>query len=68
MPYLDVFKIKQLKVEHIRNSSHCLTNLKTTLSKFSTSHVLVRSQWSSAKKVWIAQNDGKEEVCFWVTR
>ena len=33
MPYLDVLKIKELKVEHIGNSSHCLTNLETTLSK-----------------------------------
>ena len=43
MPYLDVLKVKELKVEHIGNSSHCLRNLETTLSKFSTSHVLLRS-------------------------
>ena len=43
MPYLDVPKIKELKVEHIGSSSHCLTNLATTLSTFSTTHVLLRS-------------------------
>ena len=30
MLYLDVFKIKDPRVEHIGNSSHCLTNLETT--------------------------------------
>ena len=43
MPYLDVLKIKELKVEQIGNSSHYLTNLEITLSKFSTTHVLLRS-------------------------
>ena len=43
IPYLDVLNTKELKVEHIGNSSHCLTNLETTLSKFSTTHVLLRS-------------------------
>ena len=33
MPYLDVLEIKELKVEDIGHSSHCLTNLETTLSK-----------------------------------
>ena len=26
MLYLDVFKIKEPKIEHIGNSNHCLTN------------------------------------------
>ena len=43
MPYIDVFRIEELKVAHIGHSSHCLTNLETTLSKFSTTHVLLRS-------------------------
>ena len=47
MPYLDMLKIKELKVEHIGNSSHCLTNLKTTPSKFSTTHIDVfRNSWN----------------------
>ena len=43
IPYLDAFKIKELKVALIGKSSHCLTYLETTLSKFSTTHVLLRS-------------------------
>ena len=43
MPYIGVLKIKELKVEHIGNSSHCLRNVETTLSTFSSTHVLLRS-------------------------
>ena len=42
MPYLDVFKIKELKVDHIGFSSHYFINPGTTLSKFSTTYVLLR--------------------------
>ena len=43
MPYLDVAPIKDLKVDPIGYSSHCLKKLETTLSKLSKTHVLLRS-------------------------
>ena len=49
MSYLDVRKIKELKVEHIGNSSHCLTNLETTLSKFSTT-IVFQESFDSTKR------------------
>ena len=50
MPYQDIFEIKELKVEHIGNFSHCLTNLEITLSKFSTTYVLLRSAMFKCEK------------------
>ena len=41
--YLNVCKIKEVKVALIGKSSYCLKNLETSKSKFSTTHVLLRS-------------------------
>ena len=43
IPYLEVVKMKELKFALIGKSSHCLTYLEITLSKFSITQVLLRS-------------------------
>jgi len=66
IPYLDVFKIKEVKVEHIGNSSLCLTNLETTLSEFSTAHALLRSAMVKCQDSFDSTKKIVKEFVYWV--